>query len=115
MKLTLSRTLAAAALLGLATVGSVAQARTAVSIGFNLPVGGYYHGGYHGGYYGGGYQGGYNAYVAPPVAYAPAPVYYNAPQYYAPAPVYYAPPRVVYRPRVWVHPVPVVGVRFRAW
>ena len=110
MKLKLSRTLAAAALVGLAAVGSVAQARTAVSIGFNVPIGGYY-GGYHGGYYGGGYT----AYVAPPVAYAPAPVYYNAPQYYAPAPVYYAPPRVVYRPRVWVRPVPVVGVRFRAW
>lgn len=109
MKLTLSRTLAAAALLGLATVGSVAQARTAVSIGFNVPLGGYGYG-YHGGYYGG-----YNAYVAPPVAYAPAPVYYAPATYYAPAPVYYAPPRVVYRPRVWVRPVPVVGVRFRAW
>lgn len=111
MKLTLSRTLAAAALLGLATVGSVAHARTAVSIGFSVPVGGYY-----GGYYA------QPAYVAPPVAYAPAPVYYSAPAYYAPAPVYYAPapvyyapPRVVYRPRVWVRPAPVIGVRFRAW
>ena len=45
----------------------------------------------------------------PGVVVAPAPVYYP------PAPVYYAPPRVVYRPRVWVRPVPVVGVRFRAW
>ncbi|MEJ5991146.1 hypothetical protein WG902_14180 [Ramlibacter sp. PS3R-8] len=111
MKLTLSRTLAAAALVGLAAFGSVAQARTAVSIGFSVPIGGYGYGyGYNGGYYGG-----YNAYVAPPVAYAPAPVYYSAPAYYAPAPVYYAPPRVVYRPRAWVRPVPVVGVRYRAW
>lgn len=109
MKLTLSKSLAAAALLGLAAIGSVAHARTAVSIGFNLPVGGYAYG------YPGAYYGGYNAYVAPPVAYAPAPVYYSAPAYYAPAPVYYAPARVVYRPRVWVRPVPVVGVRFRAW
>ena len=115
MKLTLSRTLAAAALLGLATVGSVAQARTAVSIGFSVPLGGYGYGyGYHGGY-AAPYYGGYNAYVAPPVAYAPAPVYYSAPApYYAPAPVYYAPPRVVYRPRAWVRPVPV-GVHDRAW
>jgi hypothetical protein len=111
MKLTLSRTLAAAALLGLATVGSVAHARTAWSVGVNIPVGGY-------GYYGG------PAYVAPPVAYAPpAPVYYAppAPVYYAPQPVYYAPapvyyaPRVVYRPRVWVRPAPFVGIGFRAW
>jgi hypothetical protein len=108
MKLTLSRTLAAAALLGLATVGSVAQARTAVSIGFNVPLGGY-------GYYGAPVYSGYTGYVAPPVAYAPAPVYYSAPAYYAPAPVYYAPPRVVYRPRVWYRPAPVVGVRIRGW
>lgn len=112
MKLTLSRALAAAALLGLATVGSVAHARTAVSFGFSVPLGGY-------GYYP---APAYPAYVAPPVAYAPAvayapdaPVYYNEPAYYAPAPVYYAPARVVYRPRVWVRPYPVVGVRFRAW
>jgi hypothetical protein len=110
MKLTLSRTLAAAALLGLATVGSVAQARTAVSIGFSVPLGGY---GYYPGYYAPPV---YPAYVAPPVAYAPAPVYYSDPApYYAPAPVYYAPPRVVYRPRVWVRPAPVVGIGFRAW
>ena len=110
MKLTLSRSLAAAALLGLATVGSVAHARTAVSFGFNVPLGGY-------GYYGAPVYSGYNAYVAPPVAYAPpAPVYYSAPApYYAPAPVYYAPPRVVYRPRAFYRPYPVVGVRFRAW
>jgi hypothetical protein len=106
MKLTLSRTLAAAALLGLATVGSVAQARTSVHFGINVPIGGY-------GYYGAPV---YPGYVAPPVAYAPAPVYYAAPPaYYAPAPVYYAPPRVVYRPRVWYRPAPVIGVRIRGW
>ena len=109
MKLTLSRTLAAAALLGLATVGSVAHARTSVHFGFNVPIGYGYYGGYQGGYYG------QPAYVAPPVAYAPVPVYYNAPTYYVPAPVYYAPPRVVYRPRVWVRPAPVIGVRIRGW
>jgi hypothetical protein len=104
MKLTLSRSLAAAALLGLATVGTAAHARTAFSIGFNVPIGGYY-----GGYYG-------PTYVAPPVAYVPppAPVYYApAPVYYTPAPVYYA-PRVVYRPRVY-YPAPVVGVGVRVW
>ena len=104
MKSTLSRTLAAAAVIGRAAFGSAAQARTAVSFGFNLPLGGY-------GYYPA------PAYVAPPVAYAaPAPVYYAPPPaYYAPAPVYYAPPRVVYRPRVWVRPAPVVGVGVRVW
>ena len=114
MKLTLSRTLAAAALLGLATVGSVAHARVAVGVGFSVPLGGY-------GYYGPAYAGypvysGYNAVVAPSAEYVePAPVYAAPAPYYAPAPVYYAPARVVYRPRVWVRPYPVVGVRFRAW
>lgn len=103
MKLTLSRTLAAAALLGLATVGTAAHARTAFSIGFNVPIGGY-------GYYAPAYVAPPVAYVAPPVEVAPAPVYY------APAPVYYAPPPVYYRPRVYYRPYyPAVGFGVRVW
>lgn len=82
MKLISSRTLAMAGVLAIATIGTAAQARVNVGIGFSVPVA--------------------PVYVAPQPVYGYAqPAYgYAAPQavYVAPQPVYVAPPPVYVAP-----------------